>query len=155
MRSSILRSKGSSGQVSDQGPSKETLEPEVQYKILPVRRVFRISDLLLVRQGTDTDLFTLEFSLERERIRNSGKNQESSTQILLLRLKAVGKELALLSNLLDRDIEIEEERTTDTSKIEDLQSELQRLRESYKDLEFQHESLKNYLMESQRPRKVS
>jgi len=147
---------GSRGTESNESTTSDgaTLDQKVTHKVQPVTRTFVLSDLLLHRDPVE-DTFLLDFKLQRVGIENSGKNQNSSTSSPFLRFKATGKEISLFSGLLGRQLEIEEERRQDTSKIEDLTAELQLLRDAYHRLEADHIALKQYAMETQRPRRAS
>lgn len=133
-----------------------TLDAGVRYKVSLVRKTFRLVNLNLLRSTQESENFLLDFELERVGFPNSGKSLDDTSKVNpTLSFIATGREIQLFSGLLGRECQIEEERTVDSSKIEDLEAELQRLREALNFAEEENRSLKTYFMESQRPRRIS
>lgn len=130
-----------------------TLESGVQKKVRSVTRTFLFQNVLLSRDSRDEDILLLDFELQRVDVPESGKNQNSGNGSLLLRFKALGKEISLFSGLLGRQVTFEEERKDLVS--EETRSELQQLRDLVSRLETENQALKQCLMEIQRPRRMA
>jgi hypothetical protein len=126
------------------------LDPPSRYKPLPVRRVFRLEDLNLSRTNSENHLF-VEMNLEREVCEIPGKTNIPVNAHLCLRFLIQTKEISLLSGLVGREIEIEEESNIDTSKLEEAVSDAQRLREENFHLKEELNSLRHYLGTINRP----
>lgn len=133
-----------------------TLDAGARYKVSLVRKTFRLVNLNLIRSTQESVNFILDFELERIGSPNSGKSLDDTSKVNpTLSFIATGREIQLFSGLLGRECQIEEERTVDRSKIEDLEAELLRLREELRFAEEENRSLKTYFMESQRPKRIS
>lgn len=115
-----------------------------------VTRTFRITNLLLTKDPKEGN-FLLDFELQRVGVGNFGTDQNSDQPPPLLRIKAEGKEIALFSGILDRELEIEETRWVDRSSVERLTTENSALRDRVAEQDRELTALRNYLMESQRP----
>jgi hypothetical protein len=139
--------KGSAEEIS-------TLDPSNRYKPLPVRRVFQLEEINLSRTNSEAHLFA-EMNLEREVSQIPGKTNIPVNATLCLRFLIQAKEVSLLSGLVGREIEIEEESNVDTSKLEEAMSELQRLREENFHLKEELNSLRHYLGTMNRPGRAS
>lgn len=154
MKPNILGSRGTKMLDSD-WTQESTLDSEDRYKVRQVKRTFRFSNLLLHPSSLEEGLFLLDYELQRVGVENSGQSQNPVTPPLLLRFKAQGRELATLSGILGREVEIEEDRRISAKTTENLESELQRLREELKESMTENQALKQYFMETQRPKRVS
>lgn len=144
---------GASDQVSTYQQKSSSLDPGSSETFWS-RRYFEISDLNLSRTR-DQQESTYLVNLELQRASDDfGKNQNPISQ-LLLSFKIEQKEVALLTGLLSRVIQVEEELRPSFRAKEEMDEELQRLREENSCLEEENKVLKRSLMEIQRPRRVS
>jgi len=119
-----------------------------------VKRRFKVEDLVLSRGTVERETFSANLLLTRAEGGQSGKNQIPEFPPTYLSVEVSGKEISLLSGLIAREIEIVEERRS-SPKVLDLEKELLTLREEREDLESEIRTLKNFLMETQRPKRVS
>jgi len=147
----IWGSRGSSGQSElEPTPADRSLDSSSSVSRSVVTRTFRITNLLLTRDPKEGN-FLLDFELQRVGVGNFGTDQNSDQPPPLLRIKAEGKEIALFSGILDRELEIEETRWVDRSSVERLTTENSALRDRVAEQDRELTALRNYLMESQRP----
>lgn len=121
-----------------------------------VRRSFVLEDLVLSRLSTEeSGKFSANFLLGRaEGGGYPGKTQIPESPPTYLSLEVDGRELSLLSGLLSRKVELIEQRAS-SPKVQELETLVQSLRERLEHAEGENSTLKQFLMESQRPRRVS
>jgi len=131
--------------------SREASDHEIRHQ---VKRRFVIEDLVLARGTSESETFSANLLLTRAEGGQSGKNQIPEIPPTYLSVKVSGKEISLLSGLLNREIEIVEERRS-SPKVLDLERDLETLRLENEDLQSELKTLKNFLMEPQRPKRVS
>lgn len=147
--------KGAEIQTPPSG-SSSTLENGYDSGTSWVKRSWLITDLNLRQDSMlEKDQFQATFELQRAGLPKSGIDQTPVTVTLLLSIKAAGKEISLLTGLLGRSVQTEEEIQGRSIYSERLQGQISELRAEVESLERENLNLKHTLMESQRPRRVS
>lgn len=144
-----------SNQVPPGSNSISTLDASKSQTTFWSERTFEFDDLLLKTTRGEDDLLLISFKLQRVGVADSGKNQNPVSKTLLLSFKAEKKEVALLTGLLGRQLQVEEELRPSFRAKEEMSEDLERLREENEELQSENLILKRSLMEIQRPRRVS
>lgn len=135
---------------------KPTLEHEISHKSTWVQRSWTVLDLNLRPDPSGKpDLLQATLELQRAGLPKSGIDQTPVTVSLLLCFKAAGKEVSLLTGLLGRSVQTEEEIQGRSVYSERLLNQISELRAEVESLERENLNLKHTLMDSQRPRRVS
>lgn len=129
-----------------------TLEPEVQTTLSWSSRLFEISDLNVEKEAR-TEVFLSTFKLDPVD-GNSGETQNPVTPVQLS-LKAEGREISLLSGLLNRHCRILELKQTRVLNQNRVLQELQELRDENLRLKGEVSNLYGALELLQRPRMIS
>jgi hypothetical protein len=150
---------GSQGNLESdwtQSAGQPSLERTGSQVLHEVRRSFVLEDLVLSKiKDQEKVEFSINFLLGRSEGRGyPGKTQIPESPPTYLSLEVDGRELSLLSGLLSRKIEIIEQRAS-SPKVLELETLVQSLRERLDHAESENQTLKQFLMETQRPRKVS
>lgn len=149
------------GARSDLGPESNThstsfsLVPETREKISWFRRSFEISDLLVEKIPGQEGKFHFSLKLKGAGNLNSGTLQNPDQRLLLLSLKGEAKECALLTGLISREVQIEEELYEGSLKVQELQEDLQWYREKLERSEYENQVLKRSLVELSREPKTA
>lgn len=146
---------------SDLGPDSEYhLDPS--FPLVPkspktswFRRSFEISDLLIEKIPGQESKFLFSLKLKGAGSLNSGTLQNPDQRLLLLSLKGEAKECALLTGLISREVQIEEELLEGSLKVQDLEQDLQWYREKLERSEYENQVLKRSLMELSREPKTA
>lgn len=121
-----------------------------------VQRSWSCSDLTLQPEISEkSDHFRATLELQRAGLPKSGIDQTPVTVTLLLCFKVAGKEVSLLTGLLGRSVQTEEEIQGNSVYSERLLNQISELRAEVESLERENLNLKHTLMDSQRPRRVS
>jgi len=119
-----------------------------------VRRGFTVTNLLLSSDPSEERDYVAVLHLERSDGGQFGTRPNSDESPLAFQLKISGKEVPLFSGILNREIQIEEEYIYRPYDRE-MEKTLTSLREDLREAQEENKLLKRYLMESQRPRRVS
>lgn len=143
------------GQGTQSSTKTSPLDLEKMSEFSWFRRNFEFSDLLIEKVPGQEGRFLFSLKLKGAGVLNSGTLQNPAQRLLLLSFKGEAKELALLSGLISREVLIEEELLEGSLKVQDLETELQQLREEVLRLRHENQVLKQSLVDLSREPRVA